>query len=331
MEYIKRVQGGLLGMALGDAFGYPIERMSCPQIIDRYGEKGMCDFELQDGYACFSDDTQLALYSADGITSNTEELLDNLYNRYFDWLYTQFNLMYKDATMVYQPSSKLVEIPELNELRRPNLTCLNTLFKCQMGSEVKPLNDSCDIGSLVRSGPLIMYLAKRYDLSHTAKLVMDASYITHGHKLCAISTYYLAAIMHRIINTKDSLSDIFKLGLDDVEQYFKDIEEFRSKVNYALELIYNSSDDVTNIESIGVGYMAHEAIAITLYVVAKYKDDFKKALYVGANHGGKSDTISSLVGMIIGFYYGIDIIPDTYLDIVELGDLLFEYAEKIAK
>ena len=41
MEYIKRVQGGLLGLALGDAFGYQVEKMNYNEIIDKYGENGI--------------------------------------------------------------------------------------------------------------------------------------------------------------------------------------------------------------------------------------------------------------------------------------------------
>ena len=206
MEYIKRVQGGLLGLALGDAFGYQVEKMNYNEIIDKYGENGICDFDMQDDYVHFSDDTQLALYSADAILLNSNKPLDALYSAYFDWLYTQFNLINGEGSLVYRPLSKLVQIPELNELRRPNLTCLNALFKCQMGTEDKPLNDSCDNGSLVRSAPLVMYLAKKYDLSYTAKFIKDASYITHGHRLCAISSYYLAALLYRCLKTEDRIT-----------------------------------------------------------------------------------------------------------------------------
>lgn len=331
MEYIKRVQGGLLGLALGDAFGYQVEKMNYNEIIDKYGENGICDFDMQDDYARFSDDTQLALYSADAILLNSNKPLDALYSAYFDWLYTQFNLINGEGSLVYRPLSKLVQMPELNELRRPNLTCLNALFKCQMGTEDKPLNDSCDNGSLVRSAPLVMYLAKKYDLSYTAKFIKDASYITHGHRLCAISSYYLAALLHRCLKTEDRINDIVEYALEDTKAYFGDIDDFDNIINNALALINNGDEDVTNIEKIGIGYRADETIAITLYVVLKYHGDFKKALCVGANHSGKSDTVCALIGLIIGLYHGIDIIPDAYLGIIELEDLIIEYAEKLAK
>ena len=72
-----RIRGSLIGGAVGDALGYPVEFVfSIRAIQSRYGEKGITRLdthqywlpeEEQAGKAVFSDDTQMTLYSANGL------------------------------------------------------------------------------------------------------------------------------------------------------------------------------------------------------------------------------------------------------------------------
>ncbi len=66
MEYSKlqdKCRGSLLGGAVGDALGYEVEFMNLTSIRDRFGEKGITRYELHDGMAQFSDDTQMTLFT----------------------------------------------------------------------------------------------------------------------------------------------------------------------------------------------------------------------------------------------------------------------------
>lgn len=59
MTRLSRIKGCLLGGAIGDALGYPIEFMSAEHIYHRYGLAGLTDYVLTDGIAQISDDTQV--------------------------------------------------------------------------------------------------------------------------------------------------------------------------------------------------------------------------------------------------------------------------------
>lgn len=41
-----KIRGSLIGGAIGDALGYPIEFMSLAAIRDKYGKGGITEFEL---------------------------------------------------------------------------------------------------------------------------------------------------------------------------------------------------------------------------------------------------------------------------------------------
>ena len=47
--------------------GYPVEFMSLDEIIREYGKDGITSYELRNGIADISDDTQMTLFTATGI------------------------------------------------------------------------------------------------------------------------------------------------------------------------------------------------------------------------------------------------------------------------
>ena len=68
MDKRDRYRGALIGEAAGDALGYTVEFLREPQIFQRFGPAGITDYVLDEqGVARFSDDTQMTLYTAEGL------------------------------------------------------------------------------------------------------------------------------------------------------------------------------------------------------------------------------------------------------------------------
>lgn len=93
------IRGSLMAGAAGDALGYPVEFMSRNAIFSRYGDIGITRFELDsDGKALVSDDTQMTLFTANGILMGITRCCmrgigappeDYVDGAYVDWYYTQ--------------------------------------------------------------------------------------------------------------------------------------------------------------------------------------------------------------------------------------------------
>lgn len=68
-HYLDKIRGGLAGGTIGDALGYPVEFMSWKAIQKQYEADGIRNYELafETGAAVFSDDTQMSLFTANGI------------------------------------------------------------------------------------------------------------------------------------------------------------------------------------------------------------------------------------------------------------------------
>lgn len=98
MRSQDKYRGCLIGGAAGDALGYAVEFSDEGSIFRRFGGKGITEYELQDGVARISDDTQMTLFTANGLLiAETRGKLRGIMSeyRYYilpcyrDWLKTQ--------------------------------------------------------------------------------------------------------------------------------------------------------------------------------------------------------------------------------------------------
>lgn len=119
-------RGCLLGGAIGDALGWPVEFLTTEQIKRRYGGTGITDLQLgSGGKAEITDDTQMTLFTAEGLlrgyTRGNEKGICHLptmvYHSYLRWLYTQGYPKREDLGFIY--NSWLLGIEELHQQRGP--------------------------------------------------------------------------------------------------------------------------------------------------------------------------------------------------------------------
>ena len=67
MKSKDKFRGCLIGGAVGDALGYPVEFLNEAEITREYGEDGISEYKLRHGVAEISDDTQMTLFTACGL------------------------------------------------------------------------------------------------------------------------------------------------------------------------------------------------------------------------------------------------------------------------
>lgn len=331
-KYLSKIQGSLIGGAVGDALGYTVEFMSDAAIQRRFGPDGITEYELVNGKALFSDDTQMTLFTANGLLyGETRQMIRGIGGAphtyipyaYRDWLYTQ------------DPSSKpvhiiswLTDIPELHSRRAPGNTCLSAISSGRIGSIEKPLNNSCGCGGVMRTAPVGLFYGPQYPNVTPESIVRFGAYaavVTHGHPWGYIPAGMLSLIVNKAVFTDEPLPEIIQSSFETTEQVFGEDEYwegYASFIRKAIDLSVNADTDRVNIRKIGEGWVGHEALAIAVYAALRYEHDFSGAMVASVNHDGDSDSTGAVTGNILGAYLGMEGIDSKWTDNLELRDTI---------
>ena len=340
-----RIRGSLIGGAIGDALGYPVEFIySFKEIQARYGERGITrletkqhwlDDEKQVGKAVVSDDTQMTLFTANGLL-NAKRLgmpgTVGISRAYIEWYLTQVGLKsskYHDCW--------ISDVPELNHSRGPGSTCMSALENIYRGKE--PMNSSKGCGGVMRVAPIPLYAAvnERIGIETADRLAGDAAEITHQHPLGFIPAALMAHVIYRLATdeapSRESFEGYIYEGLGKMNALypgcFDEIRSLREMVEGAVTLSKGNTSDVENIKQVGEGWIGDEALSIALYCALKHFDDFEEAMIAAVNHGGDSDSTGAVTGNILGAAVGYDAIPQFFKDDLEMHDLILHMADDL--
>jgi len=350
---IDKIRGSMFGGAVGDALGYAVEFMSEESIFGKYGKNGITEFELDKatGKALISDDTQMSLFTADGILiGNTRGCMRGIEGDphgyvcmcYADWLKTQlssFNEVNKYERFSEQGGrSWLLDVPELFAKRAPGNTCLSALQTDKPGSVSEPINDSKGCGGIMRVAPIALMYG-RHDIFSGDIAMLDRegagiAALTHGHSLGYMPAAVLTHILSRIISgyPEVTLKNIVIEARDKIaEIYASDnhLNELITIINRAIEYSENNEPDLENIHRLGEGWVAEETLAIAIYCSLKYEKDFSKAVITAVNHKGDSDSTGAVTGNIVGLITGYEKIDDKWKQNLELSDVILEMADDL--
>ena len=340
-EYFR---GCLIGGAIGDALGYAVEFSSYPSIIAKYGKDGITKYDIQEGQkALISDDTQMTLFTANGILiGKTRSIMRGIcadpyyyvYYAYKDWLKTQG---YK--TECENKYSWLLDVPELHHRRAPGNTCLTALKSKEMGTRENPLNTSKGCGAVMRIAPFGLAFGHLENQNPQAFWDQSANIgaLTHGHHMSHLACALLSSIIGRIIYDSDEktvLTDLVSCAITYMKDNIKGYghkQEFFSLMEKAVALASNHNSDVENINEIGEGWVAEEALAIAIYCACRHQNNAIQGIISAVNHGGDSDSTGSITGNILGAWAGVSAFENYWVDNLELKDIIIEIADDLSE
>jgi len=346
MESLQdRIRGSLIGGTIGDALGYPVEFIySFGEIQKRYGERGITRLDTrqhwldeteQAGKAVVSDDTQMTLFTANGLLNAKKQGISLKYGicrAYIEWYLTQIGKKspkYKDCW--------ISDVPELNHRRAPGNTCMSSLDDIYRGKD--PMNNSKGCGGVMRIAPIPLYAAvqDRMKIEEADLLAGEAAEITHQHPLGYIAAALMSHVIYRLARdiepTQENMKYYIMEGVDMIRKhynaYHNDVERMAELSERTIFLLDNGKTDLENICHLGEGWTGEEALAIALYCTLKHFDSFENAMIAAVNHGGDSDSTGAVTGNILGAAIGYEAIPQYYKDDLEMHNLILHMADDL--
>ena len=315
-DTLSRFLGCLLGGAVGDALGYPVEFLSENEIRSEYGEAGICQLAQCGPSALISDDTQMTLYTANGLmyglSRRRRAKAEDLLKAYHEWLYTQ-----GDASRmrdVNHPAMWLTGVPALHSPRAPGGTCLSALSSGWKGGSVeRPINRSKGCGGVMRVAPIGLMAKTMQD---AACLGGEAAALTHGHPLGYGSAALFAEIIWRITNETDGTHDLSLPILAASERFvdqYPEADEMRKRLADIIPMALNASvSELEGIHRCGEGWVGEEALYIAVFCAVRYQHDFARALRAAVNHRGDSDSTGAICGNLLGAWLGMEAVEAAF-------------------
>ncbi len=313
----NRYRGCLIGGAIGDALGVPVEFMSRSEILGLQGPDGVTDFaswKNDQGFVfsagAYSDDTQLTIATAVGLLrglqrwrrTHLEETCAAVYERYKAWL-------------------ELQDLP--SQSRFPGSTCLSALRRGRPGEVDDPINDSKGSGGIMRIAPVGL----AFEPCRAFEMGTEIAALTHCHPSGYLAAGAFAELVSRCARGEGLTSAVTEtrellLGWDGCEETLE-------RLDLAMELFVGDADLDEAYEMLGEGWVAEEALGVALFSALSFPEDFAEGVLAAVNITGDSDTTGALTGSLLGSLLGYDSIPGEWARDVEDARLLLELADDL--
>ncbi|MBB4921529.1 ADP-ribosylglycohydrolase family protein [Kitasatospora kifunensis] len=367
--YRARVRGCLLGGAVGDALGNPIEFLSLEAIRARYGESGVTGL-VADGQGVIgrvTDDTQMTLFTADGWLGGYTRRRNKgiggaetamVRDAYLCWLETQTEPAPPPRQGLRHRTGWLREETWLYARRAPGNACLSGLHQTHTPDLSTPLDgrpgpvnpESKGCGTVMRSAPFGFT-----DLGAKAAFEMAAhcAQITHGHPTGYYAAGAFAALISHLIADESPAAAVL-LTLDLLAGY-PGHEETSTALRRAYDLATEGGEATAEkLQSLGGGWVAEEALAIGVYAAlartraqtfyvnqegtqchpSPPRTPIEAAFLLSVNHSGDSDSTGSICGNLLGAQYGDVCLPLDWLRMIEgraaIAKLADDFAAEVA-
>jgi ADP-ribosylglycohydrolase len=328
--------GCLLGGAVGDALGADVEFLSLSQIRERFGPAGltMTSWGPASAGPCspspaalrITDDTQMTLFTAEGLLRSHNEWracastnrARAVHRAYLRWLVTQGEQV-PDLAARHR-RSWLLDQPELHHRRAPGNTCLSALLSGRAGTVAEPINTSKGCGGVMRVAPVGLGCEAAFEAG------CEAAALTHGHPSGYLAAGFFAEVVFQLRRGRQLRTAIGR-ATTELKLHARH-GECLDAVREATDFAMLAAPTPENVQRLGAGWVAEEALAIALFCALTART-FADGVLAAVNHSGDSDSTGAMAGNLLGMMHGASAIPETWLERLELCDVISTVGEDL--
>jgi ADP-ribosyl-[dinitrogen reductase] hydrolase len=285
-KLLDRFQGCLVGLAVGDALGGPLEFMSAGEIVARYGGPvremvGGGWLHLRPGE--YTDDTQMALCIAESIVEQEAFDMADIARRFVDW----YNSQPKDI-------GNITRLALAGLKRGAPWQEAGRLAHQETGGR------SAGNGSIMRCAPISLYRWR--DTRQLIADSLDSSRVTHWDDLACYSAAALNLIIAGLL--QGHRQSAVQAGIEALDGLAPQVTQ---------RLAAAAQKSLSDLRPTGFVLNTLEA-AVWCWQRA---GTFEEAMVAAVNLGDDADTVGAVCGALAGADFGLAGIPPRWLDTLE--------------
>lgn len=300
----------LLGTAIGDALGVPVE-FEHRQELEKNPVVGMREYGTHNQpKGTWSDDSSLALCLAESLCNgyNLNDIADKFIRWYYDGYCTPYGRVFDVGVTTARAISYLQSgcKPELAGMDRER--------------------DNGN-GSLMRILPLVPYIINMEE-EDRFRIIGEVSSLTHRHPRSILACISLCEFAIQYIN------------LQSIEKAYQTMQQTMLQL---LKKEMFIEEDIPFKRFVGLSYEEFKTIALkdihsTEYVIDTLEaslwcifntTSYKDAVLKAVNLGDDANTVGAITGGLAGIIYGYDTIPSEWLEVLAKKDDIIELANKL--
>ena len=307
---MSKIKDGVIGHAIGDAMGVPVEFCIREKLLAHPVTK-MIGYGSHDVPAgTWSDDTSMEIATMDSMINqggriNCEDIMMNFYY----WL--------KDAK--YTPYGEVFDAGR---------TCIKSIINFSKGYDISECGQKDEYsngnGSLMRILPIAYYCYyNKLKEEEIFEVVKNVSSLTHAHEISVLGCYIYVNYIIKLLERKDKFESYNLIKLIDYSMFTEESLEVYKRVlkedieKYSIDEIKSSGYVVDTLEA--------------SFWVLLNASNFKEAIIGAINLGNDTDTIAAITGSMAGILYGYNSIPQEWLDKLAKRDYIEDLCDKLEK
>ncbi|SFD35391.1 ADP-ribosylglycohydrolase family protein [Flavobacterium phragmitis] len=314
----NKIESGLFGVAVGDALGVPYEFLSRHQMKESPAVDMIGYGTHNQPKGTWSDDSSLTFCLAETLAEGYD--LQKLANRFVNWKEQNY----------WTPHGEVFDIGIATSIAIHELHCGKDPVLAGGDTE-----DSNGNGSLMRILPLLFYI-KDMPIKERFQRVKEVSSLTHRHIRSVMACFIYLEYALQLYNGKNK-DEALKQMQEIVKSFFENAEIPQSEIDRFHRILsikvgeYDVQDlqFLSEAEIFSSGYVLNtlEAAIWCILLEDNYKDTVLKAV----NLGSDTDTTAAVAGGLAGIYYGIDNIPEKWIDNLVRSNDIKDLADRLSK
>ena len=306
------VISGIVGAAVGDAIGVPVEFQYRKQL----SEKPVTGTHNQPA-GTWSDDTSMILATASAL-SGMELDPERIATAFLSW---------RDYG-AFSPDERVFDI---------GLTTNTAMNRFKEGTDAvlcggNHIEDNGN-GSLMRILPVAFFLYNTESFEDRKQAVYDVSSITHRHLISKIACHFYVEFAIRLMRMRNKdmcATAAIKQAYDHTAKIFRFHYEHDEEIRKTFSKIFTGELSDCSVHIIKSGGYVVDSLEAALWCLL-HTDSYETAVLTAVNLGHDTDTIGCITGKVAGIVYGINNIPMTWKKTLRRSDMVYEIAVDFAK
>lgn len=311
------VISGIVGAAVGDAIGVPVEFQYRKQLSEKPVTGMRAHGTHNQPAGTWSDDTSMMLATASAL-SGMQMDPEQIATAFLNW---------RDHG-AFSPDERVFDI---------GLTANTALNRFKEGTNAilcggNHIEDNGN-GSLMRILPVAFFLYNTASFEDRKQVVYDVSSIAHRHLISKIACHFYVEFAIRLIRMRNKnmcATAAIKQAYDHTAKIFHLHYTHDEEISEIFSKIFTGELSDCSVHIIKSGGYVVDSLEAALWCLL-HTDSYETAVLTAVNLGHDTDTIGCITGGAAGIIYGINNIPMTWKKTLRRSDMVYGIAGDFAK